>query len=73
MTKQWPDWVETKPTAPGLYLFRDKREWMHRVHVVAMGKWKLGQNPEILYAGSMPVASFYLGYWLGPIPESPEL
>lgn len=71
--QRWPDWVETKPTQPGLYLFRDVREWKHSVYTVAYGDWRLGQNPEGLYAGSMPITSFYIGYWLGPIPKSPGL
>lgn len=69
---QWPGWTDAKPSEPGLYLFRDAREWIHRVLIVKQGSWRLGQNPDVLYAGSMPVSSLYNGYWLGPIPESPN-
>jgi hypothetical protein len=65
-------WKTERPDTVGLYLYRDFREWPHRLVPVKYGAWELGQNPEWLYCGSKPIKNFEDGWWFGPILQSPE-
>lgn len=67
----WPDWVKSPPIYPGLYLYKNSRDHLHRLLIVEAGQWQQAQNPAELYAGGKRLRSFGSGWWLGPIPKAP--
>ena len=66
------EWKYEKPSQPGIYIYRDEREWVHRLVFVQHGSWQLARNPEWLYANDEPLSKLATGWWFGPIPIAPD-
>ena len=62
---QLPEWTMEKPTKIGLYLFRNALGKAHELYVVNRADG--GLKASVFNVEDMPA-----GYWLGPIPRSPE-
>lgn len=67
-------WKTTKPTMPGIYLYRPERDgWGYDRLSLECGDWRKAQNPAWLYdANGKLVDAIPLGLWFGPIPFLPS-
>lgn len=73
LIREWLiEWKHVKPTVPGIYIYRNDIEWVHQKIAVAKGDWRLAQNPEWFYANDQPLQGMPLGWWFGPIAQSPK-
>lgn len=70
--KAFCTWTRSVPSLPGMYLYRDDREWLHVLVTIKPGSWQLSQNPLCLYGNGRPLQKIDSGWWFGPIPESPK-
>lgn len=70
----FPLWTMTKPTAPGIYLYRSERDnWGYERLYLDCGDWRKAQNPAWLYdVSGKPVNDMRPGMWFGPIPFLPS-
>lgn len=69
-----PLWTMTKPTSPGIYLYRSVRDsFGYELLMLECGDWRKAQNPAWLYdANGKLVSDMGLGTWFGPIPFLPS-